>query len=476
VGNLMADVSRFPEGSLAGPFPIATARPIGTLAIISDGPNAGEVHRSTSFPAAGWTSIEGGGGGSDLATTLAAGNTTGGNDIVLTGGDAVSGSAGSVLLLATAATEAAVVGTGHTVGVGKAGTTVMGRNHAVQAVDATIGGNGHNVDDNAYGSSAFGDGHTLGAGAYNAFVAGKSNEVRNLSAGDYGVSGAFAIGGNVQVEAQAGYGSYYSGAMGANSQVLQAANSFAMGSLCNVYGYDAAVLLGQAGGSFAGGKNVDNRSETSFAWGANHDNHQRAVGSTLFGNNKYGNAAGVLLHGALQQVNATAETVGGTQPAFYSLGTGTTAATATECTANGQTPNAWNRLFIRPGFSMSFMAIVQGRQTGGAAGTVGDTATWYFTGRITRDLANNTVLDHIQVLRNHDVSLNSGGTNVLADIYVAGSGTQAPTYSDAGAATWLAEFVADNTQESLRLNVTGEASKNIVWTCHIFAVENGKTT
>lgn len=56
----MPDVSRFPAGVLSGALTLATARPVGTIALISDGTHAGLLHRSNSYPTAGWEVIDGG--------------------------------------------------------------------------------------------------------------------------------------------------------------------------------------------------------------------------------------------------------------------------------------------------------------------------------------------------------------------------------------------------------------------------------
>jgi hypothetical protein len=417
---------------------------------------------------------DGGGGGGTLAATLVLGNLTGGTDIVLTAADALAGSAGAPLLITPNATEAVELGTGHTTPNGLAGTTIMGRSHTANAVDATVGGFTHNVDDNAYGASVFGKSNTAGPGAYHAFMAGRSNTVRNLTPGDYGVDSGFAIGASGLVQANNGYGAYFSGVMGISNAVIQASNSFAMGSLCNVYGYDATVLTGVAGNSLAGGSNTDVSSHATFAWGRNSTTHERASGAAVFGENRHAYVSGQLLHGATS-VATYADTVGGAQAEFFSMACATTNATVTNATTTGSaTESTINRLNVRVGHTITFIAEVLARQTGGGAGTIGDYAVWNFRGTITRDLAGNTTLNLLSVLQSNDLALNGGG-NVVADIYESTLATAAPpTDNIAAAAAWRAEFVANDTNEALRLQVTGEASKNIVWITHIVAAEAGK--
>lgn len=70
------------------------------------------------------------------------------------------------------------------------------------------------------------------------------------------------------------------------------------------------------------------------------------------------------------------------------------------------------------------------------AGTEG--ATWRISGGIRRDGSNNTAL--------------------------IGAVTKTMVSKDAGAATWDITVTADDTNESLKIEVTGENAKTIRWT------------
>jgi hypothetical protein len=76
-------------------------------------------------------------------------------------------------------------------------------------------------------------------------------------------------------------------------------------------------------------------------------------------------------------------------------------------------------------------------QTGGSAGTVGDSAGWEF----------DALLKNI------------GGTYTLVGSSIAAATT--PTRSDAAAAAWTVQATA--TANGLVLTVTGEANKDITW-------------
>lgn len=95
-----------------------------------------------------------------------------------------------------------------------------------------------------------------------------------------------------------------------------------------------------------------------------------------------------------------------------------------------------------PAVAMTLM--VSASQTGGIAGTVGDTASWFVTLLLKR----------------------------VGDVYtLVGSniGAGAPTYNDAGAALWnVALGVAAN---GLTITVTGEVDKTIQWAAHMKRVE-----
>jgi hypothetical protein len=67
----------------------------------------------------------------------------------------------------------------------------------------------------------------------------------------------------------------------------------------------------------------------------------------------------------------------------------------------------------------------------------GDTKAWTFQGCIKRDAANNTVL--------------------------VGAVTSTVIAEDAGASEWALTIEADDTNESIKVTVTGEAAKTIDW-------------
>lgn len=93
----------------------------------------------------------------------------------------------------------------------------------------------------------------------------------------------------------------------------------------------------------------------------------------------------------------------------------------------------------------AFSIMVAARQTGGAAGTVGDSGIYKLEGGIKRDGASNTAL--------------------------IGSVTKTTIAEDQAA--WDVTAVADDSHEALVVKVTGEADKIIHWVAAINLVEVG---
>jgi hypothetical protein len=107
-----------------------------------------------------------------------------------------------------------------------------------------------------------------------------------------------------------------------------------------------------------------------------------------------------------------------------------------------------DRITIRTTTTVLFEIFLTARQTGGIAGTVGDSAMWLITGAIKRDSLGNTALLGVPT----------------------GTGTPS-AFNDAGAATWDVTVTADNTNEALAITVTGETDKDISWVARVSGPE-----
>jgi hypothetical protein len=92
--------------------------------------------------------------------------------------------------------------------------------------------------------------------------------------------------------------------------------------------------------------------------------------------------------------------------------------------------------------SVQVVVEVVAAQTGGAAGTVGDTASWLISGVVTR--------------------LAGAGTIVLPGVPV-----EVSNVGHLAAAAWTAELAVDTVNGGITVEVTGEADKDIKWSAKV---------
>lgn len=140
---------------------------------------------------------------------------------------------------------------------------------------------------------------------------------------------------------------------------------------------------------------------------------------------------------------------GDAQPSEQVLRVSGTSATPVGLNSNGTSPAATNTIALPNNGTFLVSLLVTARQTGGAAGTAGDSAGWVLTALVKR------------------------GANAASTTLVGGGGAAvAPTYNDAAAAAWRLAVTADTTNGALALTGTGEASKNIQWVARASNIEN----
>jgi hypothetical protein len=209
-------------------------------------------------------------------------------------------------------------------------------------------------------------------------------------------------------------------ASGTNSVVAGGDENTASGSTSAVPG----GYLNTASGSF------------STAWG--HDCTADGYGSTAFG--FAANARG--LNGVEAFSSGLYSNKGEFQSLRMMLGARTT--TNTQTTLDSQSAgsvNTTNQMTLPNNSALVVKGLVVGRQN-----ATGDTATWEFTAAIRRGASAAT-------------------TAMLAAC------TPVAIAADAGAAAWALAVDADTTNGCLRIRVTGENSKTILWTCLIVCVQ-----
>ena len=154
-------------------------------------------------------------------------------------------------------------------------------------------------------------------------------------------------------------------------------------------------------------------------------------------------------------------TIGDAQAGEFVLRCQTTGAAATRLTADGGAANTANTVNLPANGSYLVRLMVTARQTGGAAGTAGDSAGWSFDVLVTRgaSVAATALVGGIA----------QTGTPGAAAI-AAGTGF-APSLAVAAAAAWRITVAADTSNGGIAVSGTGEASKTINWVARVLSVE-----
>jgi hypothetical protein len=129
------------------------------------------------------------------------------------------------------------------------------------------------------------------------------------------------------------------------------------------------------------------------------------------------------------------------QMAFFGARRETTDATTQRATANGAAAAATNQLTLRNNSAFAFRGRVVARDT-----STNDMKAWEFVGAIKR-------------------GANAGTTAIV------GTPTITVIAEDTNASTWTIALLADTTNGSLAVNVTGQAAKTIRWTVVIHSAE-----
>lgn len=122
----------------------------------------------------------------------------------------------------------------------------------------------------------------------------------------------------------------------------------------------------------------------------------------------------------------------------------TTDATPTQLTTDGAAPDAGNTFVLADHSAVLLRLQITAFQSGGIAGTVGDSAGWNLTALLSRGASSGTVV-------------------------IVGSPSVAQAYANAGAASWAVALAAETVLGGLDVAVTGEADKTIEWTARILS-------
>jgi hypothetical protein len=229
-------------------------------------------------------------------------------------------------------------------------------------------------------------------------------------------------------------------ASGSNSAAVGALNtasgvdSFSTGNSCVSSGDDdfscGSTNTASGGNSFASGSNTKASANSAFSGGLNTIANRYA---------QFSRASGVLGTNGVDY----------NQYSLITLHATTEDATPEELKIDGISAN----LTIPANSGGFFEGKVFAIQQSGAAGTVGDCASWNFNGTIK----------------------NIAGTTVLVDTVLyqdtTGAWGASARRSDDAAAAWTIAVTADNANDCLDITVTGQANKTIYWQCFITFTE-----
>jgi hypothetical protein len=151
---------------------------------------------------------------------------------------------------------------------------------------------------------------------------------------------------------------------------------------------------------------------------------------------------------------------------------GSTDATPVRLTADGLAAGAENTLNLPDHSAVAVRLRVVARQTGGAAGAVGDSAMWEVTAFLTRGAGAASTVH----LGNHNAGGN--GTASWSITTTAGANispllaSSAGAYATSGGATaWRIQLSADTANGGLAVVAVGEASKTIAWAASVLSAE-----
>lgn len=251
---------------------------------------------------------------------------------------------------------------------------------------------------------------------------------------------SYVVGSGAGISAGSGSSQYSSIFGGRDNDIVGSTYSTVIG------GWGNAIGQSNVNSSIIGGLDNVTAASTSFASlfnsedgqaNANHSSVINGVRSTATAEHSvvFGVDATTTIVGehAKSSGTFTSAALGSSQTSeFHSVRAQTTdATTATMLPATGQ------QLTVPSGATWAFRAIVAGRQTGGVAGTAGDSA-----GFIVEGAAKNV----------------SGSTSLLGTANIT-------SYSDAAASTWAVALAVSGA--NLQFRCTGEADKNIDWSCTV---------
>ncbi len=225
-------------------------------------------------------------------------------------------------------------------------------------------------------------------------------------------------------------------------------NDIQNGFMCSICGGDSNTIVNGDSSVIAGGigNEIQNGAEkTAIGGGSGNEISDWATYACIPG----GKEAKAWIMGQESFANGCFSVAGDAQRSIILVHEHTDDATPTELVADHS--DSSKRIYLVASHAYRFTIELIARQYDGTSGAVGDSAFWTITGGIKRDDSDNTDLI---------------GTP-------QGTGTPNADDRDTDAAAWSVAVTADDTNESLKIEVTGEADKDIRWLAKVEFVEVG---
>jgi len=314
------------------------------------------------------------------------------------------------------------------------------------------GGNARNTysvdlqtDRNAADQVASGGGATISGGSRNkasgANTAVGGGQGNNATSQEATVSGGY---GNTASNLRATIGGGNSNAASGGAATIAGGDGNTASGTNSAVGGGSSNTASNTSATVAGG--ATNAASQGYSTVGGGNNNSANGGTSWIPGGSYGNTRSTLSRGAWGAGRFA--TSGDAQAGEFVLRRQTTDATASALTADAAAAGASNGVILPNSGTYLVRALVTARQTGGAAGTAGDSAGW-------------TV----------DCLVKRGASAAATSVVGGGGAAIAPAYSDAGAAGWRLAVAADTTNGALGLTGTGEASKNINWVARVLSAE-----
>jgi len=322
---------------------------------------------------------------------------------------------------------------------------IMGAHHRINTFGLVGSSNG---DHNTIWGGSY---HTITSGSYGGIFSGNNHNITATTA-----QGAVIVGGVSCI------------ASGSGSGLFASAGSTASGASAVVIG--GATSVASANGAIVLGRNNTGSSRDTVTGG--QQNANGAEYSAVFGYLNTLTGAGYAL------VAAREATVSGAYAAVFGFKTTVTAAGALASGYDAKASFAVSQVIGGAQFAVNGDAqttvVVMKRQT--TTATTTDLRAGTGTQRLVLPSDTTWMFDVLIVARRTDADNESAAYRIQGCIdnnagTVALVGSAAVTVIAEDSAAWDATAVADDTNKSLNINVTGEASKTINWVARATLVE-----